>query len=94
MQLDRFQIIDDSWKTWYHKKKSFQNLNYGIDRWDKCKTQNKLPMKIKDWGSFTLPISFGENCSFNALFDTGMSINLIPSSIYTKLGLGEVKEKN
>lgn len=51
-------------------------------------------MKIKDWGSFTLPISFGENCSFNALFDTGMSINLIPSSIYTKLGLGEVKEKN
>ncbi|XP_022883619.1 uncharacterized protein LOC111400432 [Olea europaea var. sylvestris] len=54
--------------------------------------QKKLPPKLKDPGSLTLPISIGEAGSFNALCDTRASINLMPLSVYRKLGLGEAKE--
>ncbi|XP_022849833.1 uncharacterized protein LOC111371913 [Olea europaea var. sylvestris] len=54
--------------------------------------QKKLPPKLKDPGRFTLPISIGEIGYFNALYDTRAIINLIPLSVYRKLGLGEGKE--
>lgn len=53
--------------------------------------QNKLPTKLKDPGSFTIPCILGD-CHFDkALCDLGASINLMPFSIFMKLGLGEVK---
>ncbi|GLU07084.1 hypothetical protein SLE2022_240580 [Rubroshorea leprosula] len=53
--------------------------------------QNKLPPKLKDPGSFTIPCTIG-NCHFDkVLCDLGASINLMPFSIFRKLGLGEVK---
>ena len=48
---------------------------------------NKLPLKLKDPGSFTIPCTIG-NCHFDkVLCDFGASINLIPLSIMQKLGL-------
>ena len=53
--------------------------------------QNKMPQKLKDPGSFTIPCIIG-NCEFNkALCDLGASINLMPYSLFKKLGLGEIK---
>ncbi|XP_073031172.1 uncharacterized protein [Primulina eburnea] len=53
--------------------------------------QNKLPPKLKDPGSFSIPCSIG-NSNFNkALCDLGASINLMPYSCFEKLGIGEVK---
>jgi hypothetical protein len=52
---------------------------------------NKLPPKLKDPGSFCLPISIGNSRTIAALCDTGASINLMSYSVYRKLGLGEVK---
>lgn len=53
--------------------------------------QKKLPPKLKDPGSFTVPCTIGE-CHFDkALCDLGASINLMPLSVYRKLGLGEAK---
>ncbi|GKV44659.1 hypothetical protein SLEP1_g51821 [Rubroshorea leprosula] len=53
--------------------------------------QNKLPPKLKDPGSFTIPCTIG-NCHFDkVLCDLGASINLMPFSIFRKLGLGEAK---
>ncbi|CAH9108415.1 unnamed protein product [Cuscuta europaea] len=50
-----------------------------------------IPEKLKDPGSFTIPCSI-DNFNFNnALADLGASINLMPSSIVEKLGLGEMK---
>ncbi|KAK8933442.1 hypothetical protein KSP39_PZI015251 [Platanthera zijinensis] len=52
--------------------------------------QNKLPKKLKDPGSFTIPCSIGMTFSGRALCDLGASINLMPLSIYTRLGIGEI----
>ncbi|KAL2542861.1 Aspartic peptidase domain containing protein [Abeliophyllum distichum] len=52
---------------------------------------NKLPPKLKDPGSFKLPCTIGEFYNFNALCDLGASVNLMPLSVYRRLGLGKVK---
>ncbi|XP_075500001.1 uncharacterized protein LOC142538578 [Primulina tabacum] len=53
--------------------------------------QRKLPQKLKDPGSFTIPCVIGGSRVNMALFDLGDSINLMPFSIYRTLELGEVK---
>ncbi|XP_038902358.1 uncharacterized protein LOC120088991 [Benincasa hispida] len=52
--------------------------------------QNNLPKKLKDPGSFTLPCSIGRK-EVGALCDLGASINLMPLSIFRKLGIGEAR---
>jgi hypothetical protein len=53
--------------------------------------QKKLPPKLKDPGSFTIPCSIGNSIFEKALCDLGASINLMPLSIFKKLGVGEAK---
>ncbi|KAL5573695.1 hypothetical protein UlMin_023292 [Ulmus minor] len=53
--------------------------------------QRKLPPKLKDPGSFTIPCIIGDFNFDKVLCDLGASINLMPLSIFRKLGLGEVK---
>ncbi|XP_022863492.1 uncharacterized protein LOC111383608 [Olea europaea var. sylvestris] len=53
--------------------------------------QKKLPQKRKDPGSFTIPCTIGSSSFDKGLCDLGASINLMPLSIFKKLGLGEVK---
>ncbi|KAL8104388.1 hypothetical protein AgCh_028553 [Apium graveolens] len=53
--------------------------------------QQKLPLKLKDPGSFTFPCTIG-NLSFDkCICDLGASINLMPLSIFKKLGLPNPK---
>ncbi|GJT92361.1 putative nucleotidyltransferase, ribonuclease H [Tanacetum coccineum] len=51
----------------------------------------KLPKKMSDPGSFTIPCLIGNLSVHNALADLGASINLMPYSMYAKLGLSEPK---
>ncbi|XP_015164961.1 uncharacterized protein [Solanum tuberosum] len=53
--------------------------------------QNKLPIKLKDPGSFTMHITIGQSIHTRGLCDLGASINLMPTSLYKKLGLGNPK---
>ena len=53
--------------------------------------QNKLPLKIKDPGAFTIPCSIGPVKVGRALCDLGASINLMPVSMMKKLGCGQPK---
>ncbi|XP_062104099.1 uncharacterized protein LOC133815260 [Humulus lupulus] len=53
--------------------------------------QKKLPQKVKDPGSFTIPCTIGGSSFDKALCDLGASINLMPLSVFKKLGVGEVK---
>ncbi|XP_022897634.1 uncharacterized protein LOC111411325 [Olea europaea var. sylvestris] len=53
--------------------------------------QNKLPPKIKDPRSFTILCAIGDLNFTKALCDLGASINLMPLSIFEKLGMGEAK---
>ena len=51
--------------------------------------QNKLPPKLKDLGSFTIPCIVGDLSVDKALADFGASINLMPYTFFKKLGLAE-----
>ncbi|XP_073304149.1 uncharacterized protein [Primulina huaijiensis] len=53
--------------------------------------QKKLPQKLKDPGSFTIPCFIGSSKCSKALCDLRASINLMSFSIYRELELGEVK---
>ncbi|KAH9751859.1 hypothetical protein KPL71_014474 [Citrus sinensis] len=51
--------------------------------------QSKIPQKMKDLGSFTIPYSMGTKYSGKTLCDLGASINLMPLSVFKQLGVGE-----
>ncbi|GJZ11727.1 DNA-directed DNA polymerase [Tanacetum coccineum] len=52
---------------------------------------NKLPSKEKDTWSFIIPCEIIQFHINNALADLGVSISLMPYTMYKKLGLGEPK---
>ena len=52
--------------------------------------QQKLPTKMKEPGSFTIPCSIGKYKFKKALCDSGASINLMPLSVVQRLSLGEL----
>lgn len=54
----------------------------------------ELPEKLKDLGSFTIPCTINDLKLKRALCDLGSSINLMPVSIFKKLGLGKDKLTN
>ena len=56
--------------------------------------QSKTPVKYKDPGSPTISVNIGGTCIDKALLDLGASVNLLPYSVYKKLGLGELKPTN
>ena len=52
--------------------------------------QQKLPEKLKDLGSFTIPCIIREHTFSKALCDLEASINLMPFLVAKKLNLGEI----
>ncbi|XP_038885767.1 uncharacterized protein LOC120076058 [Benincasa hispida] len=52
---------------------------------------NKIPEKQKDPGSFIVPCSIGGIDVGNVLCDLGANTNLMPLSVFKKLGIGEVQ---
>ena len=67
----------------------FETVNFT----EECRAilQRKLPQKLKDPGSFTIPCTIGNAIFERALCDLGASINLMPLSIFKRLGLGEAR---
>ncbi|XP_015159334.1 uncharacterized protein [Solanum tuberosum] len=53
--------------------------------------QNSLPIKLKDLRNFTVQIQIGKCVEARGLCDLGASINLMPTSMFLKLGLGKPK---
>ncbi|XP_062100876.1 uncharacterized protein LOC133806805 [Humulus lupulus] len=53
--------------------------------------KNKIPHKLKDPGSFKIPISIGGREVGKAIYDLGASISLMPMSIFKKFGIGEAR---
>ncbi|GJV33166.1 two-component response regulator-like APRR2 isoform X1 [Tanacetum coccineum] len=52
--------------------------------------KDALPLKEKDPRSFTLPCSINNMCFDKALTDLGASVNVMPYSTFTNLGLGKL----
>ncbi|KAK2410400.1 hypothetical protein QL285_045765 [Trifolium repens] len=53
--------------------------------------QNKMPPKLQDSGSFSIPCVIGPYVTDKALCDLGASISLMPMSICEKLKLGDLR---
>ncbi|XP_058764020.1 uncharacterized protein LOC131637453 [Vicia villosa] len=53
--------------------------------------QNKMPPKLKDPGSFSIPYNIGKFVIDKALCELGASINLMPLSICEKLNMGDLR---
>ena len=51
-------------------------------------------MKYKDPGSPTISVNIGGTCIDKELLDLVANVNLLPYSVYKKLGLGELKPTN
>ncbi|XP_022857502.1 uncharacterized protein LOC111378519 [Olea europaea var. sylvestris] len=73
------------------KEKIGRIRNDEVDRRISEILQRKLSQKRKDPGSFTIPCTIGCSSFDKALCDLGASINLMPISVFKKLGLREVK---
>ncbi|CAM8972832.1 unnamed protein product [Rhodiola kirilowii] len=52
--------------------------------------QSRMPRKMQDQGSFSIPISIDKIEIDRALCDLGASISLIPYSLYEKIDMGEL----
>ena len=74
------------------KKRIFLNFET-VNLTEACSAilQRKLPQKLKDPGSFTIPCTIRNSIFERALRDLGASINLMPLSIFKRLGLGEAR---
>ncbi|XP_017974466.1 PREDICTED: uncharacterized protein LOC108661548 [Theobroma cacao] len=53
--------------------------------------QNKLPPKLKDPGSFSIPCTIGRFKFTKALCDLGADVSIMPLSIAKKIGLNEIQ---
>ncbi|XP_061355113.1 uncharacterized protein LOC133299647 [Gastrolobium bilobum] len=53
--------------------------------------QKKFPLKLRDPGSFNIPITIGNINVGRTLCDLGASINLMPLSVMKSLGISELK---
>ena len=51
----------------------------------------KLPRKLKDLGSFTIPCMIGDELFECALLDLRAGVNMLPYTVYEMLGLGELQ---
>ena len=51
----------------------------------------KLPPKLNDPGSFTIPCKIGDNDCEQSLLDLEAGVNLMPYTVYEMLGLGELQ---
>ncbi|XP_058725797.1 uncharacterized protein LOC131597100 [Vicia villosa] len=52
----------------------------------------KVPVKKRDRGSVTIPCTIGDRSFKKALIDLGVSVSLMPLSIYKRLEIGKVQD--
>ena len=76
------------------KRKLGVNKDAFMTEQSTCLIRNNLPPKYKDPGSPTISIVVGNSKLGHALVDLGASVNLLPYSVYVKLGLGELEPTN
>ena len=74
-----------------NKGKLLENATVALTEECSAIIQNKLPLKLTNPGSFSIPCSVGDVAISRALCDLGASVSLMPYSICQKLQVGELK---
>jgi hypothetical protein len=72
-----------------NKRKCEQLQQVGLGKACSSILLKKIPKKKLDPGSFTIPCSIGGVASNHELADLGTSINVMPTSMFKRLGIGE-----
>ncbi|XP_062100515.1 uncharacterized protein LOC133806429 [Humulus lupulus] len=75
----------------YNKRKFEDYETVALTKECSAIIKKKFPQKLRDLGSFTIPCTIGNFHCVRALCDLGASINLIPLSIFKRLGLREAR---
>ncbi|XP_075475675.1 uncharacterized protein LOC142509291 [Primulina tabacum] len=83
--------LDAQFDILANKRKLEDHMTVNLTENCSALVQNKIPPKLKDPGSFSIPCMIGDVVFHKALCDLGASINLMPLSVFRKLGLGEPK---
>ncbi|XP_073026757.1 uncharacterized protein [Primulina eburnea] len=83
-------------KAEFQKKKSLEDLktlktNIQSAEQEELASPRNLPKKMQDPGEFIVPCEIGGQSMKKAICDSGASINIMPSSLYEKLGLSRMK---
>ena len=76
------------------KRKLAMNKEAFITEQSTSLIRKNLPPKYKDPGSSTISIVVGNSKLGHPLVDLGISVNLLPYSVYVDLGLGELETTN
>ena len=71
----------------FNKRKLEENETEMLTEECSAILQNKLPLKLKDPGSFTIPCTIGECYFEKALCDLGASINLMLFFCFQEIGV-------
>ncbi|XP_048496363.1 uncharacterized protein LOC125495629 [Beta vulgaris subsp. vulgaris] len=74
-----------------NKRKIEENVTVSLTAECSAILQSKLPEKLGDPGSYSIPVKLGDIAIKNALCDLGASVSLMPLSICKKLNIGELK---
>ncbi|XP_021847715.1 uncharacterized protein [Spinacia oleracea] len=77
--------------TLSNKKKTDENRTVSFKSECSAILQRKLPKKLGDPGSHSIPVKLGNIEIKKALCDTGASVSLMPLSICKKINMGELK---
>ncbi|XP_039010538.1 uncharacterized protein LOC120139359 [Hibiscus syriacus] len=73
------------------KKRKLERIKIVATVTKYCSSMSKLLPKQKDPESFVIPCSIGDNYVGRALSDLVSSINMMPKSIFLKLGMGNAQ---
>ncbi|XP_063949964.1 uncharacterized protein LOC135152790 [Daucus carota subsp. sativus] len=92
-ESDSEKTVVDADKKEFNEEASMESAEKSSPKAD-IGVKQKLPPKLKDPGSFTTPCTIGPLSFDKCLCDLGASINLMPLSVFKKLGLPEPKPTN
>jgi hypothetical protein len=73
------------------KRKIEDNETIALTRECSAVIQKKLPPKLKDPGSFSIPCVIGKETIEKSMCDLGSSVSLLPLSLLKRIGIGDLK---
>ncbi|XP_039060467.1 uncharacterized protein LOC120204447 [Hibiscus syriacus] len=73
------------------KKRKVERMENVATTTEGCSPMSKNPLKQKDPGRFIIPCSISDTYVERALYDLGSNINLMPDSIFLKIGMGNAR---
>jgi len=76
------------------KRKIEDNETIALTRECSAVIQKKLPPKLKDPGSFSIPCVIGKETIEKAMCDLGSNVSLLPLSLLKRIGIGDLKPTN